>query len=209
VDMEYIGYLASFIILISLLMSSVKKLRWINLFGSLTFVVYGIVIKAYPVAILNIGTVGINIYFLIKMANKKTFFKILKIDKQSKFLEHFLFLHKQDLTENFNMDEIDVDSSDLSFYILRDIVPAGVFVGTKIDDETLKINLDYVSPPYRDFSLGKYLYTQEKSLFLDKGYKKLITYTNNPKHINYLKKMNFSHNVNLDKDNLQCFTITL
>ncbi|MFA7561677.1 MAG: hypothetical protein WCY80_06205 [Candidatus Izemoplasmatales bacterium] len=207
--MEYIGYLASFIILISLLMSSVKKLRWINLFGSLTFVVYGIVIKAYPVAILNIGTVGINIYFLIKMANKKTFFKILKIDKQSKFLEHFLFLHKQDLTENFNMDEIDVDSSDLSFYILRDIVPAGVFVGTKIDDETLKINLDYVSPPYRDFSLGKYLYTQEKSLFLDKGYKKLITYTNNPKHINYLKKMNFSHNVNLDKDNLQCFTITL
>jgi hypothetical protein len=143
------------------------------------------------------------------MANKKTFFKILKIDKQSKFLEHFLFLHKQDLTENFNMDEIDVDSSDLSFYILRDIVPAGVFVGTKIDDETLKINLDYVSPPYRDFSLGKYLYTQEKSLFLDKGYKKLITYTNNPKHINYLKKMNFSHNVNLDKDNLQCFTITL
>jgi hypothetical protein len=207
--MEYIGYLASFIILISLFMSSVKKLRWINLFGSLTFVVYGIVIKAYPVAILNIGTVCINIYFLIKMANKKTFFKILKIDKQSKFLEHFLFLHKQDLTENFNMDEIDVDSSDLSFYILRDIVPAGVFVGTKIDDETLKINLDYVSPPYRDFSLGKYLYTQEKSLFLDKGYKKLITYTNNPKHINYLKKMNFSHNVKLDKDNLQCFTITL
>lgn len=207
--MEYIGYLASFIVLISLLMSSVKKLRWINLFGSLTFVVYGLVIKAYPVAILNIGTVAINIYFLTKMANKKTFFKILKIDKQSKFLEHFLFLHKQDLAENFNMDEIDVESSDLSFYILRDIVPAGVFVGTKVDDETLKINLDYVSPPYRDFSLGKYLYTQEKSLFLDRGYKKLITYTNNPKHINYLKKMNFSHKDNLDKDNLQCFTITL
>ena len=95
--LEYIGYLASVIVLISLLMSSVKRLRWINLFGSLTFVVYGFLIGAYPVAILNIGTVLINIYYLIKMTNKKTYFKILEIDKNSKYLEHFLLLHKNDL----------------------------------------------------------------------------------------------------------------
>ncbi|MDD3129500.1 MAG: GNAT family N-acetyltransferase [Candidatus Izemoplasmatales bacterium] len=207
--LEYVGYLASVIVLISLLMSSVKKLRWINLFGSLTFVIYGLLIKAYPVAILNIGTVGINIYYLVKMSNQKTYFKILEIDKNSKYLEHFLLLHKNDLKNYFDVKDIDVDNAELAFYILRDIVPAGVFVGTKFDNQTLMIELDYVSPPYRDFSIGKYLYSQEKQIFLDKGYNKLITFTKNPVHMNYLRKMGFSKNEELDNDDLFCYQITL
>jgi hypothetical protein len=207
--LEYLGYLASIIVLVSLLMSSVKKLRWINLFGSITFVIYGFFIKAYPIAILNIGTVSINIYYLIKMSNAKTYFKVLEIDKHSKYLEHFLFLHKNDLTNNFNINQVNVDEADISFYILRDITPAGVFVGSRFDQNTLRIDLDYVSPPYRDFLIGKYLYTKQKELFLDKGFNKLITYTNNPKHINYLKKMNFIRAEGLDKDNLLCFEILL
>ncbi|MFA7075626.1 MAG: GNAT family N-acetyltransferase [Candidatus Izemoplasmatales bacterium] len=207
--LEYIGYLASVIVLISLLMSSVKKLRWINLFGSLTFVIYGFLIKAYPIAILNIGTVAINIYYIIKMTNTKTYFKILEIDKNSKYLEYYLSLNKEDLTHYFDVNEIDVDNADLSFYILRDIVPAGVFSGKRFDEHTMIIQLDYVSPPYRDFSLGKYLYTQQKSVFLEKGFSKLITYTSNNVHINYLQKMGFSRNESLDNDGKLCYQIDL
>lgn len=207
--LEYIGYLASAIILVSLLMSSVKKLRWINLFGSFTFVIYGILIEAYPVAVLNIATVTINIYYLIKMANKKTFFKILSIDKNSKYLEHFLSLHKNDLKNYFDVKEIDVDNADISFYILRDIVPAGVFVGTRFNEDTLQIDLDYVSPLYRDFSIGKYLYSEQKHIFIEKGFKNLITYTENPKHMSYLKKMGFTRCEDLDQTNLLCFKIHL
>lgn len=207
--LEYIGYLASVIVLISLLMSSVKKLRWINLFGSLTFVIYGFLIKAYPIAILNIGTVSINIYFLIKMANTKSYFKILEIDKKSNYLDHFLELHKDDLRRFIDIDKIDIENADLRFYILRDIIPAGVFSGKRYDDHTLLIELDYVSPPYRDFSFGKYLYTQEKSLFLNKGYKRLITLTDNKIHKDYLLKMGFSRNEALDQQNQLAYEINL
>ena len=207
--LEYIGYLASVIVLVSLLMSSVKKLRWINLFGSLTFVIYGLLIKAYPIAILNIGTVGINIYYLIKMTNTKTYFKILEIDKNSKYLEHFLLLNKDDLKNYFDMKEIDVDNAEVKFYILRDIVPAGVFVGAKKDNHTLEIVLDYVSPAYRDFSIGKYLYSQEKQFFLDKGYDTMITYTTNPVHMSYLKKMGFERLPEQDQEDSFCYKITL
>jgi GNAT superfamily N-acetyltransferase len=207
--LEYIGYLASIIILVSLLMSSVKKLRWINLFGSLTFVVYGFMIKAYPIAILNIATVGINIYYIIRMANTKTYFKILEIDKKSKYLEHFLLLHKNDLTNYCDVIDLDVDAANIKFYILRDIVPAGVFVGTRYDDHTLKIDLDYVSPPYRDFSIGKYLYSEQKAIFLEKGFNKLITYTKNPVHMNYLRKMGFTNNEEMNKDDLFYYQINL
>ncbi|MDT8337447.1 MAG: hypothetical protein RQ856_06450 [Candidatus Izemoplasmatales bacterium] len=207
--LEYIGYLASIIILVSLLMSSVKKLRWINLLGSLTFVVYGFMIKAYPIAILNIATVGINIYYIIRMANTKTYFKILEIDKKSKYLEHFLLLHKNDLPNYCDVKDLDVDAANIKFYILRGIVPAGVFVGTRYDDYTLKIDLDYVSPPYRDFSIGKYLYSEQKTLFLEKGFTKLITYTNNPVHMNYLRKMGFIKDEQMNKNDLFYYQITL
>ena len=50
---EWIGYLASILIAISMFMKDIVKLRFINLVGSLLFAFYGFSIKAYPVAIIN------------------------------------------------------------------------------------------------------------------------------------------------------------
>lgn len=65
--LEWLGYLASLIVLISLLMSSIVKLRWINLIGSALFSLYGFLIGALPVGIMNLGIVLINIYYLVKL----------------------------------------------------------------------------------------------------------------------------------------------
>jgi hypothetical protein len=113
------------------------------------------------------------------------------------------------LSRFIEIDKIDIENADLRFYILRDIIPAGVFSGKRYDDQTLLIELDYVSPPYRDFSFGKYLYTQEKSLFLNKGYKRLITLTDNNIHKDYLLKMGFSRNEALDQENQLAYEINL
>ena len=58
---EYLGYLASILIAVSMFMKDIKKLRFINLIGSTMFAVYGIIIKAYPVALTNIIIVITNI----------------------------------------------------------------------------------------------------------------------------------------------------
>jgi len=189
--LEYLGYLASVIVLVSLLMSSAKKLRWINLLGSLTFGVYGFLIGAIPVGLLNIATTLINIIYLYKMYHTKDYFKTLPIDKNSKYLKYFLRYYKDDISKFFPTHDIDVDGSDLSFYILRNVVPAGFFVGNKHDETTLRIDFDYVVPTYRDFKMGAYLYKDHKHLFTEKGFTSLITYTRNEKHEKYLMKMGF------------------
>ncbi|RDY28054.1 lactate dehydrogenase [Romboutsia weinsteinii] len=66
---EWIGYLASILIVISLTMSNIKKLRIINSLGCLAFVIYGVAVKAYPVAISNFAIVIINLYYLYKLKN--------------------------------------------------------------------------------------------------------------------------------------------
>ncbi len=189
--LEYLGYLASAIVLISLLMSSAKKLRWINLIGGIIFSVYGFLIGSYPVGIMNASISIINIYYLYKMYHTKDYFKTLPIDKNSKYLKYFLKYYQNDISKFFPTHEIDVDGSDLSFYILRNVVPAGFFVGNKYDETTLRIDFDYVVPTYRDFKMGEYLYKDHIQLFTDKGFTSLITYTRNEKHERYLKKMGF------------------
>jgi len=67
---EWIGYLASILIAISLTISSNFYFRIINLAGSACFIVYGIFIKSWPVAIINTYCIGINIFHLIKNRKK-------------------------------------------------------------------------------------------------------------------------------------------
>jgi|ERR1051325_4597590 hypothetical protein len=50
---ELIGYVASVLVAISLTMTSILRLRIINLTGSACFTLYGLLIGAYPVAIVN------------------------------------------------------------------------------------------------------------------------------------------------------------
>lgn len=71
------------------------------------------------------------------------------------------------------------------------MVPAGVFLGSKYDENTLKVELDFVIPEYRDFKIGGYIYEDSKDHFLDKGYTRLISFSTFDEHIGYLKKMGF------------------
>lgn len=207
--LEYLGYLASAIILVSLVMSSSKKFRWINLLGGILFTVYGFLKDAIPVGVMNGCISLVNIYYLYKMYHSKDYFKTLDIDKKSQYLKHFLKFYKEDIDKFFPNSEIDVDNADVSFYILRNVVPAGIFVGNKYDEKTLRVDFDYVVPTFRDFKMGQYIYKDKKNLFIDKGYESLITYTNNEKHEAYLKKMGFVKDSNLCNREMLCYRYKL
>ncbi len=64
---ELVGYSASILIAISLTMTDIYKLRIINCLGCLMFIIYGIGVKAYPVALANTIIIIINIYNLYKL----------------------------------------------------------------------------------------------------------------------------------------------
>ncbi|HSV76380.1 MAG TPA: hypothetical protein VLH37_05040 [Bacteroidales bacterium] len=69
--LEWIGYIASVVVAVSLMMVSIVKLRWLNLVGSAVFSFYGFAIGAYPVGVLNLFIALVNIYYLTRCAIKK------------------------------------------------------------------------------------------------------------------------------------------
>jgi hypothetical protein len=64
---EIIGYAASVMVAISLMMKDIIWLRCLNFTGCTLFVIYGSSIEAWPVAGMNAFVACINIYHLLKI----------------------------------------------------------------------------------------------------------------------------------------------
>jgi len=62
---EWVGYLASIVLIVSFLMKNVNTLRIVNSFGALLFVLYGIMLAiSWPIIITNGFILMANIYYL-------------------------------------------------------------------------------------------------------------------------------------------------
>ncbi len=172
-------------------MGSIKRLRWINLAGSFIFGVYGILIGSWPVTVMNAGIVVINIYYLVKMYTASDYFSILPIEERTTYLNYFIDFYKENIEHFIPGGTQAVIDSDIRFFILRNTTPAGLFACKKWDQTTLEIVLDYVTPPYQDFKMGAYVFEKESKHFLDQGFQKFVTFTENEAHRKYLIKMGF------------------
>lgn len=72
-NIEYIGYIASFLVVISFLFKDIFYLRLINIVGSLFFIAYGILLStSWPIIITNTFLICINFYSLFKIRYNKS-----------------------------------------------------------------------------------------------------------------------------------------
>ena len=64
---DWVGYLASVVLMISFLMKNINTLRIINSIGACLFIIYGIMlVTSWPIIITNAFILGVNIYYLLK-----------------------------------------------------------------------------------------------------------------------------------------------
>lgn len=192
---EIIGYLGSFFIAFAMTFSSIIRLRWFSLVGTILFTTYGFSIGAYPVGIVNAFIMMTNIVFLIKQYSKKELFRTLEIRNDNKYLIDFIQFHKEDIARFFPKFESVGDQNRISFLVLRDMQVAGVFIGKIVEPGKLCVELDYVTPAYRDYKLGKFVYKSGQSIFKQRNITQLISGSYSAKHNVYLKKLGFNETV--------------
>jgi GNAT superfamily N-acetyltransferase len=193
--LQFLGYAASVLIAVSLLMRSIVRLRVINLAGAATFSLYGFLIGAYPVGILNLMTSIINIVQLVRLQRRREIFRLLEIRPNAPYLYYFLDFQRDDIRSFFPnfQDPVMPDTDDrkrIALLVLRDLVPAGVLLGT-IRGETLHVELDYVVPQYRDLRVGRYLFIDEAEYFRRLGVRDIVSAGDTKAHAEYLERMGF------------------
>ena len=184
---EVIGYIGTALVIVSMMMTSVTKLRLINICGGAISTVYAVLVATYPVVILNVCLITINIFQLIREARHKGNFTHLTVDANDKSLQHFLQFYREDIEKYFPNYRLTAYQNTEVHIVYIGAEPVGVLVGTRAAD-AFAIELDYAVPKYRDLSVGKFLFSTLK----EEGVEMLTAPMGTKPCVEYMKKIGFS-----------------
>lgn len=187
-----VGYAASVLLAISLLVNNDLKFRWLNTWGCIAFITYGVMINALPIIITNSILLLINAFHLVKIYRRNENFDLLEFSKDDKLIHKFLSFHQNDIQAYFPEFNPKEEGNNINFVVLRDMIIANIFVASVMNDGTALVKINYTVPKYRDYKIGKFLFQKEKQFLLSKGIQRLVyTKVFNKKHEAYLVKMGF------------------
>ena len=144
-----LGYAASILLAISLLVTNDIKFRWLNTCGCVCFIVYGILIHAFPIILTNTILFLINVFYLVKIYNAKEDFELIEFKGGEKLLYKFLSFYKDDMAKYFPEYVHEENKDNLQFVVLRDLVIANIFVARLDDTGGAIVELNYTVPRYR------------------------------------------------------------
>lgn len=202
---DLIGYAASAFLAVSLMVTGAFKFRTINMIGQITFIIYGVVIHAFPIIIANAVLLLINIYQLYKLLQSKEQFKYVPIQLSDKIIDNFLKFYDKDVKSYFpNFHYLPTLQQHISFVVLRDAAIANIFIATIDSKGNATVQINYTVPQYRDYKVGRFIFEQEKKYLLSNGVQQVV-YTNvtNDNHLQFIKVMGF---VQTEIDGKLCWT---
>lgn len=64
--LEIFGYIGTALVIISMMMKSINRLRIFNIAGSVISTIYSIIAGAWPIVVMNVSLIAINSYHLLK-----------------------------------------------------------------------------------------------------------------------------------------------
>jgi len=200
---QFFGYAATVLLAISLLVNNDIRFRWMNSFGSLAFILYGITLNAMPVILTNGLLLGINIFYLFKIYNTHEDFDLSEFEHDDQIVRKYVSYYQKDIQKFFPGYSFDDRENELRFVVLRDLAFANIFVAHITNDGKAYIKINYTVPKYRDLKVGKFIFEKENNYLRSKGVKQIV-YSNieNKNHEQFLKIMGFEKTT---IDNKECY----
>ena len=186
---EALGYAASLIVLVSLTMKSIVKLRWINAVGSLLFVAFAIMTRSFPTVFMNLAIVVIDVWFVLRLSRGRSEYRMVAAERESGLLRFFHEANRAELDSLFGPSAFD-DAARFSWYLCDNEV-AGLFAWRETAPGECRIYIDFVTARYRDTRIGRYFFDGSLSSFREQGYRTLVYRDVGERHWGYLRKIGF------------------
>lgn len=190
---ELVGYLASALVVLSLVMASVLRLRIIGFAGAVVFSTYGALIGSIPVLVTNLAIILVHGYHLSRILRDRSadsYFEVVRWPISGVYLPRFLDFHAQDIRRSQPGFE-GLRDDHLAWVVLRDAVPVGLVLARHDGSGTAHIDLDYVTPEHRDFAAGTTLF-DSGSVFAADGISEVVASAETELHRRYLERMGFT-----------------
>jgi hypothetical protein len=188
---QALGWTATALIVLAVTRTSLLRLRVLGAAGAMAFAVYGGLISSPPVVITNAVIAGIHGWFLLKIRRRDELFSVLHVAPDSAYLDYFCRFHRDDIRRFMPGWEPRAVEHQVSAFVLRDLVPAGVVVLAPHDDGSFEVTLDYVIPQYRDLKVGSYVFSEPSGLFTGPVPRRVWSRPWSDVHARYLRKVGF------------------
>ncbi|HXH77967.1 hypothetical protein [Nocardioides sp.] len=175
--LDVLGWGGSALLVYSLLQSRVLRLRVLNLAACLILTVFNWALEVWPMVGMNIVLSVINLWFIVQLVRDRhdeAAFEVLEVGGLDHYLRHVLRVHGADISK-FNPDFVhDPHAEDQHAFIIQNgDETVGVVILAVLGDDA-HVRLDYVTPRYRDFSPGEFVW-RRSGLLAGLGIRRVVT----------------------------------
>lgn len=176
--LDAIGWLGSALLVYSVMQARVLRFRVLNLAACVVLTGYNAALEIWPMVAMNIALLLINLWHirtLVTTRHDTDSYAVLEVGCQDAYLQHVLQVHAADIAK-FQPDLEPMSGTDpntRAFIVQRDDETVGVVL-VRIDGEQALVLLDYVTPRYRDFSPGQFVW-RNSTVLADHGVTTVIT----------------------------------
>jgi hypothetical protein len=176
--LDVLGWAGSALLIYSLMQARVLRFRLLNLAACVILVIFNAVLGIWPMVAMNVVLSGINLWFIRKLTSERhseVAFEVLEVGPLDEYLRHTLRVHANDI-EKFQPGFVwdGAAPGHTAYLVERGAETVGVVLVHDAGEGVAQVVLDYVSPRFRDFSPGEFVY-RRSGLFHDRGFHKVVT----------------------------------
>ena len=174
---DALGWFGSALLVFSLLQARILRLRVLNTVACVILVVFNALVGVWPMVAMNVVLAAINLWFIAKMLREKgdeRAYTVLPVRSDDSYLAHFLEVHRADIARFFPAFAGAPGEGRSAWLVQHGDETAGVIVVHDAGDGTAQVDLDYVTPRFRDFAPGEFVF-RRSGLFTDAGFRRVVT----------------------------------
>jgi hypothetical protein len=175
--LDVLGWGGSALLVYSLLQSRVLRLRVLNLAACLILTVFNWALEVWPMVGMNVVLSAINLWFILTLVRDRhdeAAFEVLEVRGDDQYLRHVLRVHGADVSR-FNPDFVhDPHAAGQDAFIIQNGDETVGVVILSVSGEDAQVRLDYVTPRYRDFSPGEFVW-RRSGLLAGLGIRRVVT----------------------------------
>jgi len=175
--LDIVGWLGSALLIYSVMQARVLRFRVLNLAACVVLTGFNAALEIWPMVAMNVALMAINVWHiraLVTTRHDTASYAVLEVGGQDEYLRHVLRVHEADILR-FQPDLVWDGSieGNVAFIVQRDDETVGVVL-LHVEGSTATVLLDYVTPRYRDFSPGQFVW-RHSTVLADRGLTKVVT----------------------------------
>ena len=193
--LEIIGWIGSALVIVSLAQARVLRFRVLNLAGAVLAVVYNVALAIWPFAAMNAIIAVIDVYWLRRLLTERHDPAAYSRGRgrpartpTSRTCSACTSADIRTFQPSYAVPE--GDEPRLAFLVQRDTETVGAVVVRDAGDGSGVVELDYVTPRFRDFTPGEFVYGRS-GVFEARGLRRLVAEPDLAPHTTYLRRVGF------------------